>query len=167
MIQLGNIAHDKLTGFHGTISSRHEHLSGMIQYGLSPQIKKGSVELPDANTFDECILVVDKAGIAKELPKIDDTVTIKLGEEVEDIVSGFRGIAVEIVTFINGCVYVQITSKTAKDKDGKPTRLFLSHRQLKIVGSGLTAKAPETQKLAEEIAKRPSPGGPSSRVMRP
>lgn len=163
-IQLGNVVKDKLTGFHGTASSRHAHLSGMVQFGVSPQIKKNSVELPDAHTFDECILVVEKVGIAKTLPVIEP-VTIKLGEEVEDTVSGFRGIVVEIVTFINGCIYISFTSKTAKDKDGKPTKLFLSHRQLKTVGSGISEPAAIIKAASEAPYK--APGGPSMRVQRP
>lgn len=163
-IQLGNLVKDKLTGFHGTASSRHAHLSGMVQFGVSPQQKKGALDLPEAHTFDECILVVEKIGIAKSLP-VAEPVTIKLGEEIEDIVSGFRGIAVEIVTFINGCNYVGFVSKTAKDKDGKPTKLFLSHRQLKTVGSGISEPAAIIKAASEAPYK--APGGPSMRVQRP
>lgn len=166
-IQLGNLVKDKMSGFSGIVSGRQEHLSGMIQFAVQPAASpKTPADHPDAISFDEYVLEVKGKGIAASLPPTDDTVTIMLGEEIEDIASGFRGIAHEKVTFSNGCVYFAIVSKTARDQNGKPTRIFLSHRQLKKVGNGLTVPADNLIVKATEAPAR-APGGPSTRVERP
>lgn len=167
MIQLGNLVKDKLSGFTGTVSSHHLQLSGVEQYGVQPHVTtKDPTKAPDAMSFDECTLEVTGKGIAASLPPTDDTVTIILGEEIEDTASGFRGIATEKVTFCNGCVYFRFVSKTKSNLDGKPATLFLSHRQLKKIGNGLNVPAGNLIVKATEAPAR-APGGPSARVERP
>jgi len=51
MIELGQKAKDKVTGFTGVIVSRITYLFGCDQYGLSPEAKDG--KLNDTLYFDE------------------------------------------------------------------------------------------------------------------
>lgn len=61
---------------------------------------------------------------------------IKLGNKVKDIVTGYEGIAVSKVEYLNGCV--QYCVKPKIDADGKmPEGQYIDVQQLRFVESGL------------------------------
>lgn len=65
------------------------------------------------------------------------TKEIQLGNEVQDIVSGIKGIAVARHEFLNGCIRFSIQQKA--DKEGKmPDEKWLDVGQLKVVGKGVS-----------------------------
>ena len=53
MIELGQKAEDKITGFYGTIIGRAQYLTGCDQYCLSPPITPGVNEVKKSEWFDE------------------------------------------------------------------------------------------------------------------
>lgn len=63
--------------------------------------------------------------------------SIKLGQKVKDIVTGFEGIATARVEYLNGCVQycvkLQALSKDGAVQDGT----YFDEGQLKVVGSGV------------------------------
>lgn len=60
---------------------------------------------------------------------------ITLGDEVRDKVSGFKGIATSKVTFLYGCVRVEITPKT---KDGKKAEsVYVDESGVERIGNGV------------------------------
>jgi hypothetical protein len=74
----------------------------------------------------------------------------KLGQEVKDIITGYKGIVEAITTWLNGCVRITIQPREL-DKDGVPkTARTFDADQLEYVGPGLTA----------ETAAPDSTGGP-------
>lgn len=52
MENLGKLAKDKITGFEGVITSKHNYITGCAQYGLQPKIDKDG-KIPDKQYFDE------------------------------------------------------------------------------------------------------------------
>lgn len=61
---------------------------------------------------------------------------LKLGQEVEDRVTGFHGVAVARVVFLNGCE--QICVKPKMGKDGKMIDAeYIDHGQLRVIGDGV------------------------------
>ncbi len=46
--------------------------------------------------------------------------SIKLGEKVKDSITGFTGIAIAKVEYLNGCVSIEV--KSQKLKDGQPIK---------------------------------------------
>jgi len=60
---------------------------------------------------------------------------IKLGQEVKDIVSGFKGIATARTEWLYGCVRVTVQSK--KCVDGKPLEQTFDEDGLKVIGGGV------------------------------
>lgn len=52
MIELGQKAKDKITGFEGIVVSKHTYIDACSQYGLQPESKDSST-LPDIKYFDE------------------------------------------------------------------------------------------------------------------
>ena len=87
--------------------------------------------------------------IAQEIP---------LGAQVEDIVSGLRGIVTAKHMYLNGCTQYTVEPKTAKTSDGKPEAWRIDDVQLKIVGKGLLPERPKAVKT-----KKAEPGGPTVR----
>lgn len=68
--------------------------------------------------------------------------TIKLGSQVEDIVSGFEGIATARVEYLNGCIQYCVTPRS---KDGsKSESIYFDHGQLIITGDGISVKKADT-----------------------
>lgn len=53
MIELGQKAEDKITGFYGTITGRSQFLTGCDQYCLAPPITPGANEIKQSEWFDE------------------------------------------------------------------------------------------------------------------
>lgn len=60
---------------------------------------------------------------------------IELGREVQDKVTGFRGIATAKCEYLNGCVQFCVTPKMI---DGKfPDGQYIDIQQLEVVGEGI------------------------------
>ncbi|QBR31867.1 MULTISPECIES: hypothetical protein [Pseudomonas] len=53
MIELGQKAEDKITGFYGVITARSQQLNGPDQYRLQPPCSKNNNTLLQAEWFDE------------------------------------------------------------------------------------------------------------------
>lgn len=62
MIPLGCRAKDKITGFTGTVTSRHIHITGCDRYSLQPDVTPDG-KLPDVIYFDETRLDVTDATV--------------------------------------------------------------------------------------------------------
>lgn len=57
---------------------------------------------------------------------------IELGDKVEDIYTGFKGIAVAKTEFINGCIQIEVLPKVDKDnKQAEP--LGIDEKSLKVI----------------------------------
>jgi len=75
---------------------------------------------------------------------------VKLGDEVKDLVSGFKGIAFGITTFLNGCARIAIQPKVGKD--GKmPEDKWIDEPQLVVT---------KKQKVVIDRPKKAETGGP-------
>lgn len=49
---MGKTVKDKITGFQGIATSRHEYLTGCTQYGVQPPVDKDG-KIPEREFFDE------------------------------------------------------------------------------------------------------------------
>lgn len=156
-IKLGCIAVELSSGVEGTVVSRLETFNGNVQYAIQPKAKKGTNTLPEAWNFDQALVKYKAKGISDKAtpPQATDIV---VGDEVEDIISGHKGIASSKNTFINGCVFFNVESKGNPAKKIEASVLFVSCVRLKKVGS-------DTLKPIVPKGEKPT-GGPVSRAMR-
>lgn len=69
---------------------------------------------------------------------------IKLGQKVRDKVTGFTGIAVSRVEFLNGCVQFCVKPKKQAKDSKMPAGEYIDVGQLKVVGEGVSVKKKET-----------------------
>jgi hypothetical protein len=61
---------------------------------------------------------------------------IKLGDEVKDMISGYRGIAVAVTTWLNGCVRVTIQPEGVTKEGATRAAESFDEEQLQLVKAG-------------------------------
>lgn len=169
--QLGNIVRDVTTGFTGTAFQYVELISGTAQLAVQPLLKNGDTHdastsegIPPALNVDIGLLDYVSDGVVDRVrPAAPES--IKLGDEVEDNVTGLIGIAVSRVTFINGCVYYHVQPRQNAEQKKKAefsTPSFFPSGRLKTLSKGVSEEmAPRLQGAAEK-----RPGGPSTKATR-
>ena len=140
-----------------------ERLREAAKLGFSvaivPKAKEGEGTYPTGINLDEGQLEVVDAGISSITvdPKVP---TVKLGEKVEDLVTGQKGIATLETVFINGCTYYAVTYV---DEKNVTRELFVGAERVKKVSSGVT-KSLENNQTPSPTGKKP--GGPSTPMRR-
>lgn len=151
-IELGKKLRDKVSGFTGIASTRNDFMTGNTQFNLTTKVGEDGTSKDMSFDIHQLEFVSDEGITVIEAPT--DT-GITLGEEVEDIVTGVKGIATLKYTFLNGCIYYNVSTTDAKEtKD-----LFVEYRRLVRVGPGVTEKI---TKRTEATPKKT--GGPSFKV---
>jgi hypothetical protein len=60
---------------------------------------------------------------------------IKLGQKVRDMVTGFEGIAVARIEYLNGCIQYCVKPKSQNGE--MPEGQYIDHQQLEVVGNGV------------------------------
>jgi len=110
---LGHIAVDRITGLKGIITAVADFLHSPQRIELSPEKLHEGAPVKGV-WLDVPRLLIGKSKI--KAPKFESTVT--MGDKVTDNLTGFKGVAVGRFTFLNGCIRIEVASKTLKD--GKP-----------------------------------------------
>lgn len=166
-IALGCVARCAISGIVGTLSSKVEMLTGTVQYSLQPKIKDDAPDpgkLPDATNVDYQLLEFVEVGVMDRVLSAETT-SIELGNEVECMASGMRGIAVVKYTFVNGCVYFHVQPKQSKKQRSEnimPDRVFLPAKTLCVHAEGIAQ--PARVNLEKPASERT--GGPMTPAMR-
>jgi hypothetical protein len=156
-IKIGCVVADITSGFEGTVTARNELFNGNVQFSVQPKAIKGAEKLPEAYSIDAVSLKLKGKGVSDNAlaPQATD---IKVGDEVEDIISGHKGIAATKTTFLNGCVYFDVIKPANEAKKTESTAMFLSCVRLKkTAAKTVTPIVPKGEKPT---------GGPSTRAQR-
>lgn len=160
-IKIGSTVRDD-TGFTGIAVQRLDFLSGNVQYIIQPRMTEGDKGYPDAVGLDFHQLdVIDAGTSAKtiEPPPIE----IQLGQRVEDLATGFTGIATCRSTYQNGCVSFLVVPKVQNGTafNENPRGDYIDHKRLKVVDDGLLAQITPAEPDPETGKRR---GGPPTRM---
>jgi hypothetical protein len=158
-IALGNKVKDRVSGFTGIATSKHTEFSGMVQYGIQPAVEaKKLTEHPDAMSFDAVQVQYVGEGLAAIAKPTNVTLPFELGEEVEDRLTGIKGIAKRRNDWMNGCVSISIQQKGEPGKE-PPKSHQANYTVVRRVGPGIREETPK------HAARRP--GGAPQIVERP
>lgn len=158
-IPLGSKVRDTVTGIIGIAIQHVEIFGGTLQVAVQPA-STDTREVPEAFNVDiQQVEIVESSLAARASPPQD--CEIELGNQVEDVVSGFIGIATSRVTFINGCVWFNIESPPTKGDKPEDRHRFLASARLKVKGVGVAVKATRASKASQK-----PPGGPTTRAQR-
>lgn len=152
-ILLGQKVKDLVSGAEGVVTQVTQYLHGCPRVGVQGQVD-ATGKIPDVQDIDLPQLeVIDENQVIKvtfEKP------VIKLGAKVLDPVSGFKGTAIGVCEFINGCRRIGVQAKydpTSLVKDSL-ANIWFNEFQLEIVED---VKPTETKKL-ETSQKKGGPG---------
>lgn len=159
-IMLGYTVKDLVTGFKGIAIQKSEQLSGSVQFGIQPQVAADATVYPEAIFIDEHMIGYIDDGVSSKVTKPPaDTLNVRLGAKVEDIATGFSGIATEKATFLNGCVFINVlpTADNQKLINENARASYVPIGRIKVLGDGIADKVKEPK--ANKEGKKP--GGPS------
>jgi len=89
---------------------------------------------------------------------------IKLGDQVQDLVSGYKGIAVMRTKFLNGCVQYTVVGKVKEGTKPQEEEVSVDEASLKVLKRNA---APSCEYLEEEEEENEEfTGGPNRLVKR-
>jgi hypothetical protein len=162
-IKLGMIVRDPGTGLTGIASLKAELLSGSIQYAIQPE--GDGKTMPEAMFCDDFLLEYVGEGVSKKTPTPDEAATFRLGEELEDTVTGFKGYAIDRTTYLNGCVHY--TLQPHKQKLGffakllgeAPRGTHFDFKRLRKISDGVAKPKPKPVPVAAAVSRRPKDQG--------
>lgn len=83
---------------------------------------------------------------------------VNLGDEVKDTVSGFKGIAIGVTQFLNGCRRIGLQPPVAKDGQMKPAEWF-DEPQLEVIKAGKVS-------TVQRVTGGPMPSTPTRNMPR-
>ena len=104
-IGLGVRVRDVVTGTVGVATTKSRNMAGTVRYGVQAPAVGGLP--PEPLLYDNlqlealekaCDIVEPNYGLLK----------VELGQKAQDVVSGFTGVVVELIEFMNGCIYVSL-----------------------------------------------------------
>lgn len=165
--QLGAKVRCMISGYTGIATQQVELLSGTVQLAVQPPLDPNAGtngQYPEGANIDIQQLEYVEDGLLDRVVPAQAT-DIALGNEVEDTVTGFKGMTVSKHTFLNGCVYFHVQPKQTKEQREKgtiPLTEFFSAGRLKIVGKGVAPAA--RKELEKPVSTRT--GGPTTRMSR-
>lgn len=156
-IALGSVVTDLASGLEGTAVARSDLFNGNVQYIVQPKAFKGADKLPEQWSMDSLTLKVKGKGISAQAVTPQHT-DLQVGDEVQDIISGHKGVATAKTTYINGCVYFDVVKPSNEAKKIESTSMYLSCTRLTKVGK---------KRITPIVSAAEKPtGGPSTRAMR-
>lgn len=127
-VEMGVSAKHIIIGIEGIVTCKSEALNGTVQYAITQSGLNHEGNPFDTKWYDEVFLVrTETNACAVTEPAQTDIV---LGNTVEHI-SGFVGVALERVEYLNGCVFIGVMPKT-DDSSKLPEMQYLPCQYLNI-----------------------------------
>lgn len=166
-IKLGCKAKDATTGFVGTVIQRLDQLNGNTQYALQPAavVTEPGATYPEAMFIDQHLVDMVDSHLSDRVTEVTHKVDFVLGNEVVDKITGFKGIATERATYMNGCESYFVIPKYDASKmfqDRQPEGSWTSAIRLEYKGVGIA----QTITPPPVATNGKQPGGPAQRVAR-
>jgi hypothetical protein len=165
VIKLGHRLRDACSGFSGIAIQKIETLNGNVQYAIQPQQKPDDDKYPEGMCIDHHMLEYIDEGVVDRVTPVITTSPIELGDMVEDVATGFKGVAVERATYMNGCFSYAVLPKAVKTDilNDNSRASWVDHARLKKCATGgIQHKLPEPAVYAPTGK---SPGGPARKMM--
>lgn len=160
--RLGQTLRDVVSGFEGLAIQMSENINGNIQFALQPKKKADAEGYPDAMFIDHHMLEFVDDGVSDRVTEAVDMNDIILGAKVQDIATGFKGVAIEKATYMNGCIGYAVLPKMDKKNllGGNPRACMIDQARLQVIGAGIIEEY--THPVANEAGV--VPGGPARKV---
>lgn len=149
MIKLGSSATEISTGLEGMITRYFVGLNDHKNYLFQPRgLSRESLTPLDAFWTNEKLIQG-----AENVPDVELPLQV-LGTEVEDMASGFKGIALGLQLHISGCVHVEVQAKGVNDRTGE--KIACQNFDIRRLKGAAIPPMTEIERAASQAAK-PSP----------
>jgi hypothetical protein len=157
-INLGDRVKDSVTNFTGIVIGLTQWFWGCPRVVIQPEeLKDGKVI--DSLSFDVPSLLLIKAGAAKVEPA--ETVTVELGDRVEEITTKLRGLVVCKTQWISGCTRMMVQPEGLYK--GKPIEMSsFDEPALRVIKKSVM----KHKTAVAARAPQPGPGGPRPEPVR-
>lgn len=157
---LGKRVKDSITGFTGIVTQILHKANGNVQYGIQP-VGDGNT-YPDAMFIDYHTIEIVDDGVADKVTPITNPTTIKIGDEIQDKITKYRGIVTEIAIHLNGCQF--LLTESLVDKANKRSFDWISVDRVVVIKSQKVSLTPTPKELNTEPKV---PGGPGNKITAP
>jgi hypothetical protein len=124
VVELGDEVHSEISNIKGICVGISKELHGCDRITIQPQDPLSKEVINAWDVDDVRVQVLTKGKVAPKL-EAQPKPSFKLGDEIVDDITGFKGIAVAFVTSINGCIYVKVHSK--QKAEGKRSLVDYQH----------------------------------------
>jgi len=172
-IKMGMTVRDPASGLTGIATMKTEMISGTVQYAIQP-VGDGK-SIPEGHFVDDFMLEFVDDGVSKKAPTPDSDAKFRIGQELRDTLTGFKGIAVERTTYLNGCVHYSLQPSVKKQTflggllGEAPRASHFDFKRLTLVGDGVADKLKKPTKVDPKPAeppvhKRSATGGPTRSI---
>jgi len=156
-VKLGDKVVNSIDGLEGIALSRTEYLNGCVQIEIIKEVDDEGNLPEETYHIDDVQLTVIAKGDDFDGIIVDKSENkIRLGDEVQDRITKFRGIAVARTYHISGLRDIEIEPKV--DKKGIPREnVHISELLLERVGPGINKK-PKKKQQKKQREEGPSGG---------
>jgi hypothetical protein len=79
---------------------------------------------------------------------------IKLGQTVRDVTSGFTGIAIQTLEWMNGNIQIAIQPKQKEGDVTYPEAMFLDHHLVEVIDAGVSERVTEPAECVIELGQK-------------
>ncbi len=148
MIKLNSIVKDTATDLKGMVDVLHIEMDGSETYSFQPALLDPDTGEPVGNVW-----AVEARLVGGEMVDRPALPLAVLDTEVEDIATGFRGVAVSLALYATGCVHFNVQPR-GLTKKGLPAAMK-NFSILRLKGKALEALAKSA--AHRERAAKPSP----------
>lgn len=154
LIKLGQIIEDNATGLKGTLTLVLINQDNKIQYAIQPRGLDSLRHQPlDPFWVTEARI---KGNVEREVIEVPTEV---LGTEVEDMPTGFKGTAINIIRHLSGCNHIEIQPRGSTKTGGIILPENFDYTRVK----GPAIKKMKPAEVKEKRETTPSPGGMPAR----
>lgn len=148
IVEVGDKVKCKVTQIEGIVTVRHDYLYGCSRVGIQPEGEAEGKAKAAHHTDIYQVDIVTKHAVTRNglIPKSE----IALGDDIEDRISGFKGVCTGMAEWLYACTKVCITPREINKKTGKPVdSTWFDEPQVQNVNK------PKPKDLKEEpVAKR-------------
>lgn len=152
IIKLGTKCRDIATGLPGTVTLLHINMDLHLNYLFQPEGTNPETGLPS----DKIPLGIARLDLPDDCYVEIDLPTEVLGSQATDSASGFSGMAVDIVLYINGCIHLVLQPPGVLPKTNAPIKKT-EFSILQCTGEKIPVLTPAEKD--KEKQERPSPTG--------
>jgi hypothetical protein len=168
-VSIGDKVKDMVTGYEGIVVSESQWMNRCIRYGVQGRCEEGKNPSEVLHLDEHQVMLITEGEVDFDLEENNNPQRVELGDEVEDLVTGFRGITVSSSRWINNQKRFGVQGMPEQEGKVPPESVFLDDCQIKVLRKGIIALEDNNVQEGENVQKKQSvpTGGPEKEFRHP